>query len=96
MSNLTNYTTLLDWAINSHNLEDTPSGASRKNALLVEINTALNTNYSEPHLNNWLANRKPTPQRVWRYLANILIEVEVAYDNHELGNNLIRLLKLKQ
>lgn len=94
MTKLKQYKNLLDWAINSHSLEDTPTDVSRKNALLAEINTALETNYSEQHLNNWLASRKPTPQRVWRYLAYALIDSEVGYEQPALGKELIRLMDL--
>ena len=95
MSNLAQYETLIDWAINSHSLEDTPTDVSRKNVLLAEINAALQTNYSEQHLNNWLANRKPTPRWVWRHLVYMLLDVEVGYENSDLSANLVRLMQLK-
>lgn len=94
MTQLNAYDSLLDWAINAHSLEDTPTAQSRKQALLAEINRALGTGYKEPHLNNWLAERKPTPQRVWRLLAMMLIEAEVSFDDPALGGELIRLLAL--
>lgn len=96
MTGLTNYTSLLDWAINSHSLADTPTDQSRKQALLGDINRALGTRYREQHLNNWLAGRKPTPGRVWRYLALMLVECEVAFDQPALGRELIRLLELRE
>ncbi|MBU0538527.1 MAG: hypothetical protein KKG73_08835 [Gammaproteobacteria bacterium] len=96
MTELCKYPSLIDWAINSHALEDTPTAASRKRALLEDINRALDTNYSEPHLNNWLRGSKPTPQRVWRYLTLMLIEAEVSFDHPALGSELVRLLELNE
>ena len=96
MTRLNRYTSILDWAIDAHSFEDTPTNESRKRVLLKEINKALGTNYSEQHMNNWLAGRKPTPQRVWRFLAAMLIDLEVGFKNPTLGRSLKKLLGLNE
>jgi len=95
MSSLSNYTSLLDWGINAHILEDTPTNISRKRALLAELNRHCGTNYSEQHLNSWYAGRKKTPEPVWRYLCWNLIECELGYDQPELAGELLRLMGLE-
>lgn len=43
---------------------DNLSGRDFLRVRLQEINATLGTNYAERHLDNWVAGRKPTPQRV--------------------------------
>lgn len=93
MSNLANYKSLTDWAINAYRHdEETPTDISRKQAALAELNRNLGTAYKEPHLNNWLAGRKPTPRRVVDYWIDQLLEVEVQFDNETLGSELRRII----
>lgn len=45
-----------------------------KARLLELINAELGTAYQEPHLNNWLADRKPVPRTVWDMLASLFLK----------------------
>lgn len=93
MSDLAQYKSLTDWAINAHRDKDTPSDTSRKLAALAELNRNLGTAYKEQHLNNWLAGRMPTPRRVVDFWVDQILETEVEFEDYELGSQLRRLCK---
>lgn len=86
-SRLTKYASLLDWGLQN---TEPREGISHKRTLLAELNAALDTDYKEQHLNNWLAARKPTPRRVHDYLSARLIETTIDDKNTK---EIIRLTK---
>lgn len=92
--NLEDYKNLCDWAIRAYALEDTL--ASQKDAVLAEVNRKLGTNYQRNHIDNWLAERVPTPKRVRGLWIDHLIEVEVEFEYSKLGKQLRRLIKARQ
>ncbi|GLR55207.1 hypothetical protein KYK30_31255 [Shinella yambaruensis] len=85
---------LLQWALETMPPEDYDKPAARKRALVEELNRFLGTAYAVPHLNSWLAGRKPLPVRAWQHLAAEYIEQEL-FEQGDLAERMIALLGLR-
>lgn len=67
---------LLAWGVDTMPHEDYPTMPARKRAFLCEINRFCNTQYTEQHLNSWLAERKPLPRKIKDHLIQELLITE--------------------